>query len=181
MFIIKIFKNRNFIFILAFIPGLPIGHLGSWIKHLTLPALAIVMVVSLTQISIRSFLPLKSMIKPVLLTVVLNYLVFAFVMLAMAWFFIPERELWIGFVIIAFAPPGVAVAPFTSILGGDIKFSLAGVIEVNGVFGKYDVFVKVSAENPDTMAKMVSQIRKIKVIRSHTLPVVYGQGGTIDK
>jgi len=59
--------------------------------------------------------------------------------------------------------------------------SLAGVIEVNGVFGKYDVFVKVSAENPDTMAKMVSKIRKIKVIRSHTLPVVYGQGGTIDK
>ena len=59
--------------------------------------------------------------------------------------------------------------------------SLAGVIEVNGVFGKYDVFVKVSAENPDTMAKMVSQIRKIKVISSHTLPVVYGQGGTIDK
>jgi len=59
--------------------------------------------------------------------------------------------------------------------------SLAGVIEVNGVFGKYDVFVKVSAENPDAMEKIVSQIRKIKVISSHTLPVVYGQGGTIDK
>ncbi len=59
--------------------------------------------------------------------------------------------------------------------------SLVGVIEVNGVFGKYDVFVKVSAENPDTMAKIVSQIRKIKVISSLTLPVVYGQGGTIDK
>ncbi len=59
--------------------------------------------------------------------------------------------------------------------------SLAGVIEVNGVFGKYDVFVKVSAENPDVMAKIVSQIKKIKVIHSHTLPVVYGQGGTIDK
>jgi len=59
--------------------------------------------------------------------------------------------------------------------------SLAGVIEVNGVFGKYDVFVKVSAENPDAMEMIVSQIRKIKVISSHTLPVVYGQDGTIDK
>ena len=59
--------------------------------------------------------------------------------------------------------------------------SLAGVIEVNGVFGKYDVFVKISSENPDTMEKIVSQIRKINVISSHTLPVVYGQGGTIDK
>ena len=59
--------------------------------------------------------------------------------------------------------------------------SLAGVIEVNGVFGKYDVFVKVSSENPEAMAKIVSQIRKIKVVSSLTLPVVYGQGGTIDK
>ena len=59
--------------------------------------------------------------------------------------------------------------------------SLAGVNEVNGVFGEYDVFVKVSAENPDAMEKIVSQIRKITVIDSHTLPVIYGQGGTIDK
>ncbi len=59
--------------------------------------------------------------------------------------------------------------------------SLAGVIEVNGVFGKYDIFVKVSAENPDAMEMIVSQIRKVKMITSHTLPVIYGQGGTIDK
>jgi len=59
--------------------------------------------------------------------------------------------------------------------------SLVGVIEVNGVFGKYDVFVKVSAENPDAMENIISQIWKVKVISSHTLPVVYGQGGTIDE
>jgi len=59
--------------------------------------------------------------------------------------------------------------------------SLAGIIEVNGIFGKYDVFVKVSAENPNAMEMIISQIRKIKVISSHALPVVYGQGGTIDK
>ena len=128
MFIIKILKNRNFIFVLAFILGLSVGHLVSWIKNLTLPALAVVMVVSLTQISLRSFLPLKSIIKPVVLTILLNYFVFALIMLTMAWFIIPEEELWFGFVIVAFAPPGVAIAPFTGILGGDIKFSLAGVI-----------------------------------------------------
>ena len=59
--------------------------------------------------------------------------------------------------------------------------SFDGVIEVNGVLGKYDVFVKVAAENPDAMEKTISQIRKVKMISSHTLPVVYGQGGTIDK
>jgi len=59
--------------------------------------------------------------------------------------------------------------------------SLVGVIEVNGVFGKYDIFVKVLAENPDAMEMIISQIRKIKANSSHALPVVYGQGGTIDK
>ncbi len=59
--------------------------------------------------------------------------------------------------------------------------NLPGVMEVNGVLGKYDVFVKISADNPDAMEMMVSQIRKVKMVSSHTLPVVYGQGGTIDK
>ena len=57
---------------------------------------------------------------------------------------------------------------------------LSGVVEVNGILGKYDVFVKISADNPDLMETTVAQIRKIKAISSHTLPVVYGQGGTID-
>ena len=58
---------------------------------------------------------------------------------------------------------------------------LPGVTEVNGVLGKYDVFVKICADNPDAMEMTVSKIRKVKMISSHTLPVVYGQGGTIDK
>ena len=58
--------------------------------------------------------------------------------------------------------------------------SLEGVVEINGVLGKYDVFVKISAKSPDIMEKTVAQIRKVKMISSYTLPVVYGQGGTID-
>jgi len=59
--------------------------------------------------------------------------------------------------------------------------TVPGVMEVNGLLGKYDVFVKISAENPNAMEMAVSKIRKVKVISSHTLPVVYGQGGSIDK
>ncbi len=128
MFIVRILKNRNFIFILAFTLGLSLGNIGNWIKHLTLPALAVVMIVSMTQISLKSFLPLKDLIKPILLSVLLNYFIFALVMLGIARFLIPQRELWIGFVIIAFAPPGVAIPPFVHIMGGDVKFSLIGVI-----------------------------------------------------
>lgn len=58
---------------------------------------------------------------------------------------------------------------------------ISGVIEINGVLGKYDVFVKVFSENPDSIESTISQIRKVNVISSHTLPVIYGQGGTIDE
>ena len=58
--------------------------------------------------------------------------------------------------------------------------SIKGVEEVNGVLGKYDVFVKITGKNPDSIEKIVAAIRKIDVVNSHTLPVIYGQGGTID-
>jgi BASS family bile acid:Na+ symporter len=128
LLIVRILKNRNFIFILAFILGLSIGDYIGWARHLTITALAVVMTVSMTQIPLKSFLPLKSLIKPVFLTILLNYFVFAAVMLTMAWFIVPQKDLWTGFVIIAFAPPGVAIPPFTDILGGDVRFSLMGVI-----------------------------------------------------
>lgn len=59
--------------------------------------------------------------------------------------------------------------------------SIPNVLEVNGTLGKYDVFVKIFADDPDSMEMAISQIRKIKMVSSHTLPVMYGQGGTIDK
>ena len=59
--------------------------------------------------------------------------------------------------------------------------SITGVIEVNGIMGKYDVLVKISGENPDAIEMTVANIRRIRIANSHTLPVIYGQGGTIDK
>ena len=46
---------------------------------------------------------------------------------------------------------------------------------------KMDVFAEISADTPDAIEAIVSQIRRVKMVSSHTLPVVYGQGGTIDK
>jgi len=55
------------------------------------------------------------------------------------------------------------------------------VVEVNGILGKYDIIVKLSTENPDKMELAVAQIRKIGILDSITMPVLYGQGGTIDE
>ncbi|PLX14937.1 MAG: hypothetical protein C0597_09410 [Marinilabiliales bacterium] len=39
----------------------------------------------------------------------------------------PTKELFMGFVVIVAAPPGVAVIPFSGILKGDIEYSILGV------------------------------------------------------
>ncbi len=126
--IIRIITNRNFIFILSIVLGIVIRDVPKWTSHLTIPALAIVMTVSLTQISLRSITSIKSIIRPVLYSILFNYIIFAAFMLAIARFLIIDKELWIGFIVLAFAPPGVAIPPFTHIIGGNEKFSIISVV-----------------------------------------------------
>ena len=56
------------------------------------------------------------------------------------------------------------------------------VVEINGVWGKYDIFLKVSSSEPEGIDKVVGMIRtKNGITQSYTMQVLYGQGGTIDK
>ena len=56
------------------------------------------------------------------------------------------------------------------------------VAEVNGVWGRYDIFLKVCSGEPEGIDRTVGQIRaKDGVTGSYTMHVLYGQGGTIDE
>lgn len=55
--------------------------------------------------------------------------------------------------------------------------SIRGICEVQGVFGAYDVVVKIETFSNDEMEYAVAKIRKFERIRSTlTLPVIEGQG-----
>lgn len=105
-----------------------LGKVANWTEQLTLPTLALIMTVSVTQISLKEFVPLKSIVRPMLLAVAFNYLILSTVILLLAWWLMPDEELWTGFVILAAVPPAVAVIPFTYILAGNTTLSLIGVI-----------------------------------------------------
>ncbi|AFS80271.1 AsnC family transcriptional regulator [Candidatus Nitrosopumilus koreensis AR1] len=58
---------------------------------------------------------------------------------------------------------------------------LPEVIEVNGVWGKYDVLLKISTNDPNGAEQIVKQLRNHPdVVDTYTMHVLYGQGGTID-
>src|SRR4030065_1012651 len=127
--IIKILKNRNFIFIFALALGFLIGdNAGTWIEHLAIPALAIVMVASLVQFPFKDLLNLKSLIKPALYSILVSYFISGAVILLLAKLLIRDNQLWIGFVILACTPPAGAIPPFTRMLGGDEQFSIVGMV-----------------------------------------------------
>jgi DNA-binding Lrp family transcriptional regulator len=58
---------------------------------------------------------------------------------------------------------------------------LPNVTEVNGVMGKYDVFVKIEARDPTNVDNTIAKVRNVEHITSTvTMPAIYGQGGTVD-
>ncbi|MDE1861863.1 MAG: Lrp/AsnC ligand binding domain-containing protein [Thaumarchaeota archaeon] len=59
--------------------------------------------------------------------------------------------------------------------------SLPDISEVNGVMGRYDVFVKIEAKDPSKVDTAISKVRNISHVTSTvTMPAIYGQGGTVD-
>lgn len=126
-FILNIILNRNFILVFAVIMGMTLGDYAIYIKNYTIYVLAITMIFSTTGIDSKALLPIKKLIKPMAIGTILNYFVFGTVVLVLAWFIMPTKELFLGFVVIVAAPPGVAVIPFSGILKGDIEYSILGV------------------------------------------------------
>lgn len=149
-FILKIILNRNFILVFAVIMGMIFGDYAAYIKDYTIYVLAITMVFSTTGIDSKALLPIKKLFKPMLVGTVLNYFIFGAVVLVLAWFLMPNNELFMGFVVIVAAPPGVAVIPFSGILKGDIEYSILGV------FGAFLASIVIAPALIEIFAKGVS-------------------------
>jgi bile acid:Na+ symporter, BASS family len=129
MFTIQyLMRNRNFILILSLATGLIWGKGAQWTETTVLPALAIVMTLSVMGITGDTFRSFRTFIPPALTGIVMNYIVLGGIILLLSNIFIRDEALWIGFVILAAVPPAVAVIPFTLFLKGDTDFSLIGTI-----------------------------------------------------
>jgi BASS family bile acid:Na+ symporter len=126
----NIILNRNFILIFSVLLGLIAGDAAHYIKEYTFYVLAIVMTFSTTGINTKAILPIKSMIKPMIIGSLLNYVVFGSVIISLAYLLMPTQDLFLGFVIIASTPAGVAVIPFSGILNGDLKYGIIGTLGV---------------------------------------------------
>ena len=54
--------------------------------------------------------------------------------------------------------------------------------EINGIWGEYDIFLKVSSLDPEGIENIVKGLRNHPdVSDTKTMHVLYGQGGSIDE
>ena len=79
------------------------------------------------DITSRELVSLRSLPRPILYSILLNYIVLGGTILLMSWWLIDDEELRTGFVMLAAVPPAPAVLPFTHSLGGDALFSMIGM------------------------------------------------------
>jgi BASS family bile acid:Na+ symporter len=119
-------QNSNLIFLIAFLLGLTFGDYAVLLKSFIMPALALMMSFSTTQITLFELAHIKNYTRDILLAFVINYLFLGLLILLPNSLFIRDHDLYVGFVVMAATPPAVAVIPFTLLLKGDMTVSLLG-------------------------------------------------------
>ncbi|MFP4314632.1 MAG: hypothetical protein ACLFQR_00275 [Desulfovibrionales bacterium] len=128
MRILHFFHNRNALFVLAFCTGLLIGDAASPLEPLIVPALILALTFSITIVPNHAFRFRRKLFASTLAGVFLNYILLTGFLLGCSIFFSSAPSVQAGLVILAAAPPAVAVIPFTEFLKGDLTYSLLATI-----------------------------------------------------
>ncbi|MDD3580036.1 MAG: hypothetical protein PHW74_03320 [Desulfobacca sp.] len=124
----RLWRNRDFLMLLALTLGLGAGQGAAWTEVLVLPALAVVMTLSTMGVPGQVFRSPRALIYPILVGLALNFVVLGGLLLGLNLLLIGDDALSQGFVLLVAVPPAVAVIPFTSLLHGNSTFSLIATI-----------------------------------------------------
>jgi len=126
--LIQLLRNRDFLLILSVILGLIIGDGARWTKMFVIPALGVVMTLSIMGIPGSLFRSPRALLLPALIGLAMNYGLLGGLFFLLNFLIIQDPSLKAGFIILLAVPPAVAVIPFSMLLKGDVSFSLIGAI-----------------------------------------------------
>lgn len=119
----RLLSNFSFMMLLAIITGILVGEMP-FVNEISTIALITAMTISISHISFR-VANYKRELRKALYSLLLNYGFLSSVILIMGFLM---HKYWEGFVVMASAPPAIAVVPITKILHGDERQSLFSLI-----------------------------------------------------
>ena len=124
----SLLRNQNFILFFALVCGLLFGGVAEHTRPLILPALGLVMTLSSMGVSDEIFSSPRSLLRPMLVGIVMNYFVLGGALLLLNHFLISDPEISAGFILLAAVPPAVAVIPFSAMFRGNLNFTMLAAI-----------------------------------------------------
>jgi BASS family bile acid:Na+ symporter len=124
--LLRLLRDRSFLLIAALVLGLLVGPRAHGLASLSLPALGVAMTVSLAGVVASDLRSWRKVSRATLLSILFTYGINGLVTLILARLLVPDPDLWLGFVLLAATPSGIAVIPFSYMLGGDTVFALVG-------------------------------------------------------
>jgi BASS family bile acid:Na+ symporter len=124
--VIRLLNRQWVILVLAFISALLVGDKTAFIKPLVMPVVVAVMVLSASSFNPEDHFPFSKSVKDGVAGIICSYLISSGIVLAVSTLIISDRDMLTGFVMIAVSPPGVAIIPFTYLMGGRVVKSVVG-------------------------------------------------------
>ena len=124
----RLFKDRNFLLILALILGLVWDGAARWSEQLMFPALGLIMTLAVMGIPQDERFTVRMLLAHGTTGIIMSYAVHGLFLLGVSHLLINDRALWSGFVLLAAVPPAVAVIPFSVFLNGNNTISLIGTV-----------------------------------------------------
>ena len=120
-------SRSNILFLASLLCGFVLPQANVVAAALTLPALTVILTITPLKIPPGFFRRSKKLASPALRGNVINYLLWGNFIILTGIFFILDENLWIGMVLIAAAPPALAVIPLSNLFKADTTSSIAGL------------------------------------------------------
>ena len=120
-------SRSNIVFLASLLCGFVLPQANVVAAALTLPALTVILTITPLKIPRGFFRRSKKLIAPAIRGNVINYLLWGNFIILTGIFFILDENLWIGMVLIAAAPPAIAVIPLSNLFKADATSSIAGL------------------------------------------------------
>lgn len=125
--ILQVFsRQHNFILLVAILIGFCLPSASKYGEDLIIPLLMCAMTLSLSRISLVEVLSPRNILKPLGISICLNFFLLGGLNIALGYIMTDDPILRAGFVILASAPPSLTIPPFSYNLKGDVATSYIG-------------------------------------------------------
>jgi len=155
-------RNRNSILFLAIILGFLFWPLASYSRNLVDVAIILAITLSLSRLDFKRILTKSNLFLSLGSTFLVSFLALGSLLIGLAYLLLDDLDIIYGFVVLAAAPPAIAVIPFSYVMKANINLSVLGTL--SGYLLTFAVMPLAAGVFFDTGVDLTAMIRTLVVL-----------------